>query len=162
MFTVLFSTTPLSASRNYSVNIPSVNAFSNAMQNGNWNGTVGTGCNLPGKFVANYLVRANLRGVILIGKRRSIDVKRDRGFGGIESIVPEVDTGAERCLLVLFRSSLQFVSGRELETLSAVNLHRVVTIAGEDDKPMWTVSVIRHSGAVRKKLFGLGENPSAR
>ena len=27
MFTVLFSTTPLSASRNYSVNIPSVNAF---------------------------------------------------------------------------------------------------------------------------------------
>jgi hypothetical protein len=26
-FTVLFSTTPLSASRNYSVNIPSVNAF---------------------------------------------------------------------------------------------------------------------------------------
>jgi hypothetical protein len=28
MFTVLFSTTPLSASRNYSVKIPSVNAFS--------------------------------------------------------------------------------------------------------------------------------------
>jgi len=27
MFTVLFSTTPLSASRKYSVNIPSVNAF---------------------------------------------------------------------------------------------------------------------------------------
>jgi hypothetical protein len=30
MVTVLFSTTPLSASRNYSVNIPSVNAFVNA------------------------------------------------------------------------------------------------------------------------------------
>jgi hypothetical protein len=131
------------------------------MQNGNWNGTVGTGSNLPGKFVANYFVRANLRGVILIGKRRSIDVKRDRGFIGIESVASEMDAGAERCLLVLFRSSLQFVSGRELETLSAVNLHRVLTIAGEDDKPMRTVSVIRHSGAVWKKLFGLGKNPSA-
>jgi len=66
-------------------------------------------------------------------------------LAGSRVVAPEVDTGAERCLLVLFRSSLQFVSGRELETLSAVNLHRVVTIAGEDDKTMRTVSVIRHS-----------------
>ena len=131
------------------------------MQNGNGNGAVGTGCNLPGKFVAPYLVRANLRGVILIGKRRPIDVKGDRGFGGIESVTAEVDTRAERRVLVLFRSSLQFVTGREIETLSAVDLHRVVTIAGEDDKSMRVVSVIRHSSAVWEQFLGSGEDPCA-
>ena len=131
------------------------------MQNGNGNGTVGTRCDLPGKLVAPDLVRAHLRGVILIGKRRPIDVKGDRGVGGIDGVTAEVDTRAEGCLLVLFRSSLQFVTGREPETFGAVDLHRVVTIAGEDDKSMRVVAVIRHSRAIREQPVGSCENPCA-
>ena len=37
MFTVSFSTTPLSASRNYLVNIPSVNAFRQQLERGHAN-----------------------------------------------------------------------------------------------------------------------------
>jgi hypothetical protein len=77
-------------------------------------------------------------------------VKGDRGFGGIDSVTIEVDARGDRCLLVLFCSSLEFVSGRELETVGAVDLHRVITIAGEDDKSMRVVAVIRDSSAVRE------------
>jgi hypothetical protein len=132
-----------------------------AAQHGDWNGAVRPRCNFPGKLVSAHLIRAHLGGVILIGKRRTIDVEGDRMLGGVQAVCSEVDARAERSFFVLFRSSLEFISRGKLPTLRTIDLNRVMAIGSEDDKTVRTISIIRVARTIWEYLVCSGQNPGA-
>ena len=66
------------------------------MHDSDWNRTIGLWRNFPSEFVAFDLISAHLRGVVPIGKARSIDVKGDRAFGGIDLVTAKVDARASQ------------------------------------------------------------------
>src|SRR4051812_15576958 len=134
-------------------------SLSNALQAGDGDGAVGPGRDLPGKLIAFQLIGAHLRGVVPIGERSPVDVKRDRAFGGIDGVTAKVNTHPERGLLVFLRSPFEFVSGRKPWAFRAVDLDRVVSIGGEDDESVRAGSVVGNASAVRKQALGGGEGP---
>jgi len=75
----------------------------NAVQRGDRNGAVRSRRNLPGKLTSAHFIRAHLCGVILIGKRRTIDVEGDGMLNRIQAVCSEVDACVERSLFVFFR-----------------------------------------------------------
>src|SRR3954453_4096998 len=134
-------------------------SLSKASQAGDGDGAVGPGGDLPGKLIAFQVIRAHLSGVVPIGERSAVDVKRDRAFGGIDGVTAKVNTHAQRGLLVFFRSPFEFVSGRKPWAFSAVDLDRVVSIGRENDESMRAGSVVGNASAVGKQALGGGEGP---
>jgi hypothetical protein len=132
-----------------------------ALQHSNRNGAVRSRRNLPGKLASAHLIRAHLCGVILIGKRRTIDVEGDRMLNGVQAVGSKVDARAESSFFVLFRSSLEFISRGKLHTLCTIDLNRVVAIGSEDDKAVRIISVIRSARTIWKYLIRSGQNPRA-
>src|SRR4051812_40139545 len=134
-------------------------SLSNALQAGDGDGAVGPGRDLPGKLIAFQVIRAHLSGVVPIGERSPVDMKRDRAFGGIDGVTAKVNTHAERSLLVFLRSPFEFVSGRKPWAFGAVDLDRVVSIGREDDESVRAGSVIGNASAVGNQALGGGEGP---
>src|SRR3954453_20139969 len=135
-------------------------SLSKASQAGDGDGAVGPGGDLPGKLIAFQVIGAHLSGVVPIGERSPVDVKRDRAFGGIDGVTAKVNTHAERGVLVFLRSAFEFVSRRKPWAFGAVDLDRVVSIGREDDESVRTGSVVGNASAVGKQALGGGEGPS--
>src|SRR5436305_1057445 len=134
-------------------------SLSHPPQAGDGDGTVGPRRDLPGKLIAFQVICAHLRGVVPIGERSPVDVKRDRAFGGIDGVTAKVNTHAERGVLVFLRSPFKFVSGRKPWAFGAIDLDRVVSIGREDDESVRAGSVVGNASAVGKQALGGGEGP---
>jgi hypothetical protein len=132
-----------------------------AMQHRDWNRTVRPRCDSPRKLVSAHLIRAHLSSVILIGKRRTIDVEGDRVLVRVHAVSSEVDARAETSFFVLVRGSLELISRGKLQTLCTIDLNRVMAIGSEDDKTVGIISVIRSPRTVWEYLVRSGQNPRA-
>jgi len=132
-----------------------------AVQHSDRNGAVRSPRNLPGKLASAHLIRAHLCGVILIGKGGTINVEGNRMFDRVHAVCSEVDARTQAGFLVLFRGSLEFISGGKVQTLRAVNLNRVMAIGRKDNKTVRIISVIRGPHTIGKYLVRSCQNPRA-
>src|SRR5207248_5608375 len=64
---------------------------SDAAEDGDGDGTIGSSRNLPGQLVAFQFIAANLSGAIPSGKRSAIDAETDGVPEGVDRVAPEVD-----------------------------------------------------------------------
>ena len=132
-----------------------------AVQHSDRNGAVRSPRNLPGKLASAHLIRAHLCGVILIGKGGTINVEGNRMFDRVHAVCSEVDARTQAGFLVLFRGSLEFISGGKLQTLCTIDLNRVMAIGSKDNKTVRVISVIRSAHTIWEHLVRCGQNPRA-
>jgi len=132
---------------------------SDAAEDGDGDGAVGTSGNSSAENVTLKFVCAHLSGVVIVRKRGAINLHRDLASCRVDAICAEQAASAKGRIFVLLECALGSVVTGEFDADVPEDLDHVVAVGSKHGHAVWLSSIVGDASAVREDLIRSDELP---